>query len=45
MRTRCPQIETRRLALENRSLAKALALIEALASSPRPLTAVQLSQP
>lgn len=30
--------------VENRSLAKALTLIEALASSPRPLTAVQLSQ-
>ncbi len=29
--------------MENRSLAKALALIEALASSPRALTAVQLS--
>lgn len=29
--------------VENRSLAKALSLIEALASSPRPLTAVQLS--
>ncbi len=31
-------------AVENRSLTKALALIEALASSPRPLTAVQLSR-
>ena len=30
-------------AVENRSLTKALALIEALASRPRPLTAVQLS--
>ena len=29
--------------MENRSLAKALALIEGLASSPSPLTAVQLS--
>jgi len=29
--------------LENRSLSKALALIEALAANPRPLTAVQLS--
>jgi IclR family acetate operon transcriptional repressor len=32
------------VAPENQSLAKALALIEALASSPCPLTAVQLSQ-
>ena len=30
--------------VENRSLTKALAIIEALASSPRPLTAVQLSR-
>jgi IclR family acetate operon transcriptional repressor len=30
--------------VENRSLAKAIALIEALAANPRPLTAVQLTQ-
>ncbi len=30
--------------MENRSLAKALSLIETLAASPRPLTAVQLNQ-